>query len=187
MKLKGALTILFVGIVLVVFSQNHSNNVAHKTRVSIPDVALLALQFETNPTITLNTGIAHVAGDKIDLEADQNSSVWLNYSSISDGLQKRKVTATVIGDIPKGVIIKVKSEESRGDGNGELGKSNGTVVLSNTPSDVISGIGSCYTGTGLSNGHQLTYQLEIDEDEFYRSSDMSEATCSVVYTLTDDN
>jgi hypothetical protein len=186
MKFKGALVLSFLLLFGVFYGTASDDNSSHKARVSIPDVALLSLQFERNSGIEF-LAEPKIAGDIIHLNTAEKSAVWLNYSSVSSNNKNRKVTATVAGSIPEGIIVKVKAGQSTGAGVGMLGKSNGLVRLSESPTDVVSGIGSCYTGSGAQNGHLLSYELEIDEDLFYKNSESKETTLQVVYTLTDDN
>lgn len=187
MKHRGAflaILMLFSSIGLCIGSDK---DVVHKASVVIPDVALLALQYEGSTGIDLNGISPSSAASTVEFAKDTKVGVWLNYSSICRKNQKRKVTATVVGEIPEGVILKLKAEDSVGNGNGELGKANGTVILSGSPTDVISGIGSCYTGRGVSNGHFLSYQIEISEDQLFQNPENKVASVNVVYTLTDDN
>ncbi len=186
MRFKDAILFIFFLFGLTCFAVAADKKASHKANISIPDVALLALHFEENSSVDF-VGTTTSAGDRISLKKKQKSGVWLNYSSIRDGVQKRKITATVAGAMPEGLIVTVKAEESIGDGDGELGKSNGVVQLSETPSDIISGIGSCYTGSGVHNGHLLSYNVKIDEDTFFESQISEEAVLNIVYTLTDDN
>lgn len=187
MKHKGAFLVIIMLFSLTRFSMGIGENTEHKASVVIPDVALLSLQFDGNSNIELLGAMPSVAGSKIDMRENANASIWLNYSSVCRENQKRKVTATVVGELPEGVVVKLNAAGSVGAGKGALGKANGTVILSGNPSYIISGIGSCYTGCGVHNGHLLSYQLEIDEDKFYQTSEKKPVSVHVVYTLTDDN
>jgi len=187
MKKKDALLVI---VMLFLFAQlciGSDKHVGHKASIVIPNVALLSLQCENITNMELIGLSASSAGSKVEFKPDSKVSFWLNYSSICSKSQKRKVTATVIGKIPDGITLKLKAESSVGSGQGELGKTNGIVILSESPTDVISGIGSCYTGKGVNNGHMLSYQVEIDEDKFFKSPENKVASVNVVYTLTDDN
>jgi len=162
-------------------------NASHKAGVVIPEVALLDVLFEDSPNIQFQPSGAGIAGEQLGLKSDNNTSVWLNYSSIVAENQKRKVTATIIGEIPEGVTIKVQAHDGTGNGRGALGQSKGKVSLSNNPTDIIAGIGSCYTGKGIQNGFQLSYEVELDADRLYQNERIPSSTLNVVYTLTDDN
>ncbi len=187
MKHKGAFLVIIMLFSFTRFSLGIGENTEHKASVVIPDVALLSLQHDGNSNIELMGTSSSVAGSKIEMGGEATADIWLNYSSVCHKNQKRKVTATVVGELPEGVVVKLNAAGSVGAGKGALGKANGTVILSGNPSDIISGIGSCYTGCGVHNGHLLSYELEIDEDMFYQASENKLASVHVVYTLTDDN
>jgi len=187
LNLKGANITIFLLFLLIGVCFASGDNTEHKATVSIPNVALLSLQYEGNSNVGLVETSPSTAGSIVDFVGNTKTSVWVNYSSICRKDQKRKITATVVGEIPKGLIVKLRTESSVGGGKGELGESNGIVILSNTPSDVISGIGSCYTGKGINNGHLLSYEFEIDKDQFSQKTEKGITSVSVLYTLTDDN
>lgn len=167
-----------------------SNQANHKVNIEIPEVALLGLVSEDAGQVNLNVSAPSEAGNTIDFSTSQpNNSLWINYSSIIRSQHhRRKVIAVIQGEIPSGVRLFVEASQATGQGNGKLGQPVGRVALSGQPADVISDIGSCYTGVGISNGHLLTYRLEADEtDESLESLTQQQASLKVVYTLTDHN
>jgi len=186
MKSKIAFIIFILIICLRGTGYAIDKEASHKARVVIPEVAMLAIQHDANSNLQFAANVSNTAGDQIELNSVDQSSVWLNYSSVVSPNQKRKVTATVLGDIPTGMALKVKTQESTL-GVGETGSGNGTILLSNSPADIISGIGSCYTGSGVQKGQQLLYELEVNNQQFYRNEEIHDLSLSVVYTLTDDN
>lgn len=177
--------VLIICLRSVAYAGDHE--VSHKARVMIPEVAMLALHNGGSQGVQFSVGAPNTAGDQVHLQSVDQSSVWLNYSSVVSPNQKRKVTATVLGNIPEGIALKVKTGQNAQIGIGETGTSNGIIHLSNNPSDIISGIGSCYTGHGINKGQQLTYELEINNDQFYHNNELNDLRLSIVYTLTDDN
>lgn len=184
---KPIYIILFLALPLLGIAQK--NTVQHQVAVEIPEVALLGLVAEENNSVQLNLSSPTEAGNAITAAGAENSSIWLNYSSIIKSKnQKRKVVAVVQGELPHGMQLQVEAAEISGNGNGSFGRPNGTVRLSSQPTDVITNIGSCYTGKGLSNGHLLTYKLLYNEtDESYAELTNNQATVNIIYTLTDIN
>ena len=187
MKYRSIISFFLIGFFVASSCFANEKEASHKAQVVIPEVALLALQFEGTSALDLIGNAPDIAGDQVNLKSTNSSKVWLNYSSVVTKNQKRKVTATIVGGVPEGVILRLNAMESTGQGRGEMGSSNGKVALSNNPTDIISGIGSCYTGKGIQNGYLLSYEVEIDSDQLYQNNQSKEATLSVVYTLTDDN
>ncbi len=177
--------LLFNGSPLFVFSQNKSET--HSVSLEIPEVALLNLISENQDKMTIASVNPFEAGNFIrNLKLNQ-SKIWINYSSIINNKNhRRKIVAKIEGETPEGVRIFVKASESVGEGKGKLGTSLGWMSLSNQPAEIISNIGSCYTGKGVNNGHFLTYRLEYDNSSgnYIKLAD-SETSINIIYTLTD--
>ncbi|HYQ56972.1 MAG TPA: hypothetical protein VEP89_06455 [Draconibacterium sp.] len=187
MKLLDAIS-CFILLALFSLAAGAQESTSHNLGIEVPEVALLALQSENSSDINLNATLPNTAGQQIKTNKEQQSGIWINYSSIVRENQKRKVTATVVGGIPQGMKLKVKASESRGEGKGKLGESLSWVALRNGSVDVISNIGSCYTGRGAQNGHMLTYKIELDDEAGqYAKLTHSETSLQILYTLTDDN
>ena len=68
-----------------------------------------------------------------------------------------------------------------------MGTAASEVTLSGVAQNVITGIGSAYTGDGVSNGHNLTYTLDLDSGASYADLDFDDSTIlSITYTLSDN-
>lgn len=167
------------------------NNVSsHMLNIEVPDVALLGLVSENSSGISFSAASPTEAGNSIDFNNEnQNNNIWLNYSSIiKNSTHRRKIVAFVQGEMPEGIRLKVKASEAEGAGKGKLGDPAGEILLSGEPTEIISDIGSCYTGKGTNNGHVLTYELEYNQSsEAYTGLNTEYTTFHVVYTLTDYN
>jgi hypothetical protein len=190
MKFFSAIFFLVYLIVFIpFFGEGQSNHANHKINIKIPEVALLGLVSEESGGINLLAVAPDEAGNPINLaEIQHNNGIWINYSSIIRSQQhRRKVVAAVQGKIPRGFRLAVEAAEASG-GGGMLGKPAGKVYLSEEPAEVISDIGSCYTGKGISSGHLLSYRLEPDNDlNNFAKQEKTQTTLQVVYTLTDHN
>ncbi len=188
MKFKSAILFVLLISFVPVFLQAQSNQINHKINIGIPEVALLGLVSEDENHVTLNVSAPDEAGNSIDFStARPDNRIWINYSSINQNLQhSRKINAVIHGEIPAGVRLFVEASQATGRGKGKLGKPVGKVELSNQPAEVISDIGSCYTGKGISNGHLLAYILEADNsDSGITDLAQHQTSLQVVYTLTD--
>ncbi|WP_297099470.1 hypothetical protein [uncultured Draconibacterium sp.] len=187
MKLLDAIS-CFLFLALFSLAAGAQESTSHNLGIDVPEVALLALQAENSSDLNLHATPPNTAGQQIKTNKEEQSGIWVNYSSIVRENHKRKVTATVVGEIPQGMTLKVKASESRGDGKGKLGESLSWVSLRNGSVDVISNIGSCYTGRGAQNGHLLSYKIELDDEaDQYAKLKQSETSLQILYTLTDDN
>lgn len=179
--LKAITTIFFlIQFSLIVSAQN--NTASHNVNVEIPEVALLGL-VSSSQTQTLS---ANEAGNTVSFATpDQENSVWLNYSSVKRSQNhSRKITAFVDGEVPAGINLRVTAKPATNNGNGDVGQSIGTTELNSQSSDIITNIGSCYTGQGANHGYNLVYSLDVEDEELLASNDQN-LSFNVVYTLTD--
>ena len=121
---------------------------------------------------------------------DTDNTIWLNYSSVIGSVTEptRTVTAQISsGAVPGGTVIKVVAAADAGNGDGTMGTAASEVTLSGVAQNVITGIGSAYTGDGVSNGHNLTYTLDLDSGASYADLDFDDSTTlSITYTLSDN-
>ena len=162
----------------------------HTIAITIPEVAILDLESSgSSNAITLAATAPTEAGNALDFSTAKNTDLWINYSSIigSTSEATRVVTAAVTsGTIPSGVDVKVTAAADAAGGAGTVGTTAGEITLSATPTNVITGVGSCYTGNGPSKGHNLTYVMSLKSGS-YGSLDFDKSgTVTVTYTLSDN-
>jgi len=159
---------------------------AHSISINIPEVALLDL--EGGSSITLAPTAPVEAGLALDFSSATNNAIWVNYSSIVAATKTRKVNAAITsGAVPAGLQLKVTAGTYAGVGKGTLGTAASQVTLTGTAQDVVTGIGSCYTGNGASSGHQLTYALSLTSADAYNQLLQANTPITVTYTISDDN
>ena len=189
MNLKAVplVVIFLLCMPLIVYSQGMEAQ--HKVNVAIPQVALLDLVSETPANGNFSSSSSAEARDIVRFQDSEKTGIWVNYSSIvRNQNHRRKVVAMVQGEIPEGMKLKVKASGFSGSGKGRMGEPEGEITLSHQPSDIIVDIGSCYTGTGVNNGHHLTYTIEQKgQPSGYAQLPQEQTFVNVVYTLTDYN
>ncbi len=190
-KLTFILAAFFVfGVSNLVKAQdNDDTDDAHTVTVNVPDFAILDIETVDAKDVTLSfseTGLE--AGSKIDFTSVTNNDTWLNYSALTDKTDDAWNERTVnvawgTDDEIPGMSLYVKvGAITTGTGNkGEL-ESTDPVKISSTSTNVIKGIGSCYTETGSSKGHQLTYSLVVDD---YSLIEAGNHAVTVTYTISD--
>lgn len=101
---------------------------------------------------------ASVAGTQV--ASVSNSDMYVKISSVVPGNTNRKITARVSGGtIPAGTRLTLLAAQSVNlNGGGRRGVVVATpIVLSAIDQDLVTGVGSCYTGTGYTDGYRLTY------------------------------
>lgn len=160
----------------------------HTVAISIPEVAILDLEGTTS--ISLAVEAPTEAGEAVDFSNATNNDIWLNYSSITGTSEPTRTVAAKISNnsVPSGMLLKVTAGADASAGDGTMGTSAGQVTLTSSDQTVISGIGSSYTGTGTSKGHQLTYALELDPTAgSYAQIDFDEdVTLTITYTISNN-
>lgn len=186
-KPKQYLIFIFILILNLTFCQD--NKVGHQIFIGIPEVALISVQNVNSQIILQGTNITK-AGKKIKFNAIDKST-WINYSSIvgsTDELTRYVTIEISEGKIPDGLKLFVRAFADVGMGGGNLGiPINSKQVLENIPVKIIENIGSCYTGVGVNNGHNILYKLKLsDEDDAYSKLDFNQSqTLALTYTLSD--
>ncbi len=165
----------------------------HTLAITIPAVALVDIEtttatkdltfaFETQPSAALEE-----AGLPLK-NPDPNTDLWINYSSIQAGTTAKKITVRV-NNLFAGVDIKVLAAADAAAGDGALGTSSLELTLTEADQDIITGIGSAYTGDGNSSGHNLTYTLGFATSGVAEYEDLRSGVgtpITVTYTIADE-
>lgn len=178
------ITTLFFIINNDVYSQVSTGQV--NVHLSLPEITLVDIEPSSSNSINFSISPALGGGDSPEIQNTSNETLWINYTSaLPDGLNSRSINVEISqGTLPQGVALFLEASPYAGNGDGKLGVSDGRIELSSQPKPIISGIGNCYTGDGVSNGHQLTFSIEIaDYSEIYA---VDNAYYLVLYTITDN-
>lgn len=166
---------------ILAYSQNP---VSHNVGVVLPELAILDIaQPDGSPDLHQGHHPSEVV-QQISLNGSLEHECWVNYSSlVRGGKPNRKVVASVGGVIPEGISVAVEAADFSGNGKGKTGISAGKKHLSELPEEIISDIGSCYTGKGSSNGHLIRLTIEVDQAEVLASQ--FPVHLMVTYRITD--
>lgn len=176
---------------------NDDNNLAsHNVSITIPTVALVDVEGTGGveaSSINLSPDVSSLeAGSAVDFSKATDNSLWLNYTSIVQGEGKNNTTEREItveidneNNLPDGVSL-LLSAGSVNTGKGNRGEAvSGTVTLEKKAKDLITSIGSCYTESGYQKGHQLTYSLSMDNED-YADLTADSYEVEVTFTITGD-
>ena len=149
----------------------------HSISVKVPEVALISLVGANVDDIELNFTELTEAGSWFSEVTSAGKDIKLQLSSVKPGtVRKVQVSATV----PAGLTLKVTAGANTG-GKGTTGEPKANVVIGSTGADLITAIGSGYTGNTSNNGFPLTYKLSVDEDEV---ASLAAATTAITVTYT---
>ena len=159
----------------------------HDVKVVIPKHTSIGLS--SDATITLSPSAPESAGQglRFDVASASDNSHWLQYSSITSSANSISVSMTSNGQaLPNGVVIELQAGSNANAGKGEAGSPKPAIVLNGGQQEIISNIGSCYTGTGSNAGHQLTYTLKMTNADQYSQLASGEFKNTITYTITEN-
>lgn len=119
-----------------------------------------------------------------------NSDLWLNYTVIKStaNAPKRINVSVAAVNFPTGMSLKLKIDPDEGMGNGEMGSpvlGYSDLIPDAAPLELISNIGSCYTGNGVNNGHNMHFRLDYDNTYYDELHTNFNTVIILTYTITD--
>ena len=157
--------IALVGTYLASYAQDSFTD-NHNVSVTIPQVTLLDLETTLTKSFSMNIVAPTEAGLKT-INAGQNLTTWLNYTSLTTAGITRKVIMSSNVNPPPGIEFTVEANTDAGAGAGTPGTPFGS-SLEPLPAStaIITGIGSCYTGNGPLKGHRLIYRATVPTASF---------------------
>ncbi|MDZ7723178.1 MAG: hypothetical protein U5R06_10335 [candidate division KSB1 bacterium] len=171
--------VLALGVVAGVQAQTAT----HDLSITVNGFQLIGLEGGGRP-VAFEVGAPASAGEKpVIVSSSGVSDNYLLYSSIFSTTDN-KITAALDADVESPLTLSVSAAAATG-GGGDKGDVQTGVVLSSAAADVITGIGSCWTGLGT-NGAQLTYSLAIPDD-VTDLDDVNDQPLTVTYTITNTN
>lgn len=185
-KLPALAFVAIISSFTIQANAQDTNTDNHQISVVVPDVALLDLETSVakNFSATFAQPTPLEAGEKVTVPAN-NTDLWLNYSSIIPTAVTGRTVKVKASALVPGVGIGVVAGTATSGGKGTLGSPTAAVTLTTVDQSLITGIGSAYTATGASNGHQLTYSFTaLDAD--YASLRAATTAVTVTYTLVDN-
>ncbi len=184
--------ILFFTVVVAMgnhclFGQDTDSD-SHNLIISFPEVALIDIEANNGTEVEFEISSSGIEAGEALVIHDQRDELWINYTSLiaSDGTQRSiSVEAGPMPEIP-GLVISLEAKNHSGNGGGDFGLPTPSIQPSSSPTNIITGIGSAYTGDGSANGHQLVYSLDF-EGEISDLSFADELSTSILmtYTITD--
>lgn len=154
----------------------------HKVNIGVPNVALVSVKSGNYSKVLFQPENPNQSGNFLSTTGS-DTDLWINYSSVA-GKQKRAVmVALEDGSLPPGMDLFIAAKKSVS-GKGEIGMPVGKVKLSNKPSVLIQNIGTAYTESGAQKGHQLNYELRLNESQDQIAQLDYEALNDLVITYT---
>ena len=159
----------------------------HTITITIPEVALLDIELAgASKNISTTFTAPTEAGLPITGPTTGLNTLWLNYSSIVESAgadMSRTVTVSATSLVP-GTVLNVSAGTPVVAG-GSGGTVSAITAITGAPQNIITGVGSVYTGDGVGAGSNITYTLTAPP-AFYGSLIAGATPVTVTYTLTDN-
>ena len=181
--MKKSRLLLAMLLIAIFVSSNVTGQTAagnNTLTMGIPAIALLATDVGAI-TLELTTT---TAGEPI---SGGEGTTHVQISSIVTSGLTRKITASVTG-VPAGTSLAVSATvPSNGNFGGTVGTGSLDVDLSASAADIVTGIGSCFTGTATDDGYTLDYAWDAGAIGAYGTIvETGSGTATVVLTITED-
>ena len=152
---------------------------SHSLKVKLREVSLLDIE----PTGSFELSIMPPRESGDDFEGNVNASKWINYTSSKEEFSNSKsISVELGGNMPEGIQLKLIVSQDSGWGQGDIGNSHGELIVTEISKEIISNIGGCYTGQGIGKGHNLQYQLIVDD--YTNISKIDGEDILITYTIT---
>ncbi|MBT4968184.1 MAG: hypothetical protein HN704_04940 [Bacteroidetes bacterium] len=178
---KLLLSLLLVAIICASNLRAQTATGNNTLTMGIPAIALLATTTDVTLELTTTTAGEAISGGQ--------GTAYVQISSIVASGLTRKITATVTG-VPTGTALSVSAvAPSGGNSGGTLGTGETAVSLVNSDPavDIVTGIGSCFTGVSATDGYTLTYDWDSGAVGDYGTIvEVAAGTATVVLTITED-
>ncbi len=119
-----------------------------------------------------------------------NNELWLNYTVVkSDAFSPKKINVSATAtNFPQGMSLKLKIDPDAQQGKGEIGTpvfGFQNLIPDASPIEIISNIGSCFTGNGSNKGHNLHFKLDYDNTYYDELTTNFNTIIILTYTITD--
>lgn len=119
-----------------------------------------------------------------------NSDLWLNYTVVKSNTSslKRINVSVAATNFPLGMSLKLKIDADIGLGKGDMGipiTGFSDLIPDAKSTEIISNIGSCFTGNGPNKGHNLHFKLDYDNTYYDELHTNFNTIIILTYTITD--
>lgn len=136
---------------------------SHEIRTVVPKVALVNVVSDHPAHAETDASQPGTCLQNVRLNGSQPSEYWINYTSVLDESRRpRKVVAHVRNGLPRGVKLVMETWPASGSSKGQTGMPISRTEITEVPSEIITGIGTSFTGKGSHNGHLVRLSLEMD-------------------------
>jgi hypothetical protein len=174
--MKRLTTLILMVVFFGGFIYAANDSASHDVTMQVNEVVLIDLN--STATITLTTNAPANGGE--DPTGDTDNSKLLQYTSLVASGTTRNISAQWGGtdQAPAGTSLLLEATSVPAG----CGSASAQITIDSTARNIITGIGSCATGTGA-NGAEMTYTFQIDDVSQLVVGDNQ--TVTITLTLTD--
>ena len=184
-KMKGIFKFLCCNLICIgTLSAQELNEAKLPVLLSIPAKASLSIS-GSMPSFSLKQD----ATVKQVISPASTNKVWINYSSVVEAGTTNSIYASLnTGNLPAEISIQITPAQYSGNGRGQFGLPTAPFLLSTYPQAFITNIGTCYTGTGINNGHALSFTWLLDPEYVSDLVSLKELqiVAEIIYTIKTD-
>lgn len=170
---------VMVAAVMIAPLAHASDTLTQDVSVNVNNVAQMAITGLGVPAFIV--GSATTPGGAPSVMKDPYDR-YLQYTSIVPNAETRAIQAQLTTAAPTGMAVRLSTNATQG--TGAVGTAQytspgaGAALLSVTPVDIVTGIGTGYTGDGATDGLLLNYELVMtsDVDQVYSGTHAMEVT-----------
>jgi hypothetical protein len=181
--MKKTLYLLLISLVMAfsmpfwMVGQGNTNVTTNAVTLTVNGSALLAI---ATGNVSLSLSGAAEAGAAIQTVA-RDSTTRLKISSLVDGSSKRTITAALSAQ-PVGTELLVSVQAPNG--SFYAPENQGTLLsdvnLTTSAQNIITGIGTCWSGTAIGDGYVIKYTYQL----IAGAINLASSNVTVTYTLT---
>ena len=164
-------TVFIAGTVMAA----ESGAVTQTMDLNVNEIAVIKVSMVTVPTFTIT---APATGGLAPVD-DSDDTTYAQYTSVVGAGKTRTITAQMSAAATVGTQLMLTATVPVGKGvtGGEQ------ILTDSTPQTIVTGIGSCATGSGATDGVKLTYSLEVTDVTALVAGEQK--TPEITLTLTD--
>ena len=174
--------ILLLTLISASLSGQSENSCEVPITISISEVSMLDF-YTTSKTIDSDNQPFSNNKAEQTVTPETGGQTWLNYSSIVKEGSTNFISASITSEIPVATEIRLTISLDAEEGAGATGTPSEELILSYYPQNIITNIGSCYTGSGFGKGHQLIYSWERTNSSDDFSPSDNQYRVEVTYTI----
>jgi len=123
------------------------------------------------------------AGMSVEI-SKSDSTARLLISSVITSTTRTLSAKITSGTVPAGTLLKLTTLQPNASFVGTTGTASSTVTLDATDRPIVTGIGTCYSGTSASDGYPLKYTYALDSNPSTYGSLRATTGVQIVVTLT---